>query len=98
MELLRMICYVGAVLMCVALVGQLLRIRHPLARLLAVAMIAWVVNAAMLLSFLGHEVATGTRAPWRSIATTINAILIVAIPSILYAWFLRVNGQGKHES
>ena len=98
MELFRVVCYVGAMLMSVALVGQLLRIRHPLARLLAVAMAAWVVNATMLLSFLAYELANGTYAPWRTVATTINAALLLAVPSILYGWFLRVNGQGKHDS
>ena len=93
-----MACYVGAVLMAAALVGQLLRIRHQLARLLAVVMIAWAVNAAVLFALLYAHLQIEDCPAWRDWVTLINALLLLVVPMILYAWFLRVNGHGNHDA
>ena len=93
---LRIVCYVVGLIMALVLTGQLLRIRHMLARLLAVAMAAWAVNCVTLLVLI-YLLITGEPLPaWRDLLTTINALLLAAIPIALYAWFLKVNGQGNH--
>ena len=96
MPQLRMICYVIGLLMSLVLAGQLFRIRHMLARLLAVAMLAWTVNC-ITLSILLYLWMTGEPFPaWRDLLTTINAFLLALVPAVLYVWFLKVNGQGNH--
>ena len=97
MQLARMAVYIWSVLMAAALVGQLLRIRHQLARLLAVVMIAWAVNAAVLFALLYAHLQIGDFPPWRDMVTLINALLLAIVPTMLYVWFLRVNGQGDHD-
>lgn len=93
---LRMVCYTIGLIMAVVLTGQLLRIRHMLARLLAVAMAAWAINCITLFILLYLLIAGEPIPAWRDLLTTINALLLAAVPLALYAWFLKVNGQGNH--
>ena len=95
MEALRMTCYLVGLLMSVVLAGQLLRVRHTLARLLSVAMLAWAVNC-ITLAILLYLLMAGQPIPeWRDSLTTLNAILLASMPAVLYLWFLRANGQDK---
>ena len=89
METLRLGCYVVGIIMAAVMAGQLYRIRNPLARLLAVAMVAWSVNAATLFLLLLFVQMTGATPNWRDIITTINALLLAVVPVVLYLWFWR---------
>ena len=93
---LRLACYVVGLLMSLILSGQLLRIRHSLARLLAVAMGAWTVNCISLFLLLFFAVSGEPSPSWRDMLMTVNALLLAAIPVLLYGWFLKVNGTGDH--
>lgn len=92
MELFRIVGYGIGALMALILAGQLLRIKHPLARLMTVAMVAWAVNCVTLLLLLYILTSSGEFPLWRDLVTTINALLLAAVPAALYAWFLKENG------
>ncbi len=99
MELARLICYGAGLLMALVLAGQLYRIRHSLAKLLAGMMLAWALNCLTLFVMLfmkiqGLEGAESVVAPLWSV----NAAILVAGPLVLYAWFLRANGRIRDES
>ena len=94
METLRLVCYVVGILMAFVMAGQLVRIQHSLARLLAAAMLAWAVNSVTLFLLLFFVQFTGAVPVWRDIITTINAILLATVPVVLYIFFLR----GRHDS
>jgi len=90
---IRLIAYATGLLMAIVLAGQLLRIKHTLARLLAVAMVAWALNCITLLILLSLMLAGGDVPVWRDLLTTTNALLLAVMPAMLYAWFLKVNGR-----
>ncbi len=57
---------------------------------------AWALNCITLFVLL-YLVVSGEQMPtWRDLLLTINALLLALVPAILYAWFLRANGQGSH--
>ena len=81
--------------MSMVLAGQLLRVRHMLARLLAAAMVAWALNC-ITLAILLYLLMSGQPVPeWRDSLTTLNAMLLAFMPIALYLWFLRANGQDE---
>jgi len=94
-EIFRLFCYALGLMGSLVLAGQLFRIKHPLARLLAVAMIAWALNCITLLLLLYLMVSDLAIPPWRDAVTTVNALLLALIPAVLYVWFLRENGAAR---
>ena len=96
METLRLICYAAGIVGSLVLAGQLFRIRHSLARLMAMVMVAWALNSATLLALLYIIVVHAEFGLWREILTTANALLLAGAPAALYAWFLRENGRARN--
>lgn len=85
---LRVVLYLVAVALSLALAGRFATVPDRLARLLAGMSVAWAVNALILLMLLIHLTATGDADPtWRSPLLTINAVLLAAAPVLLYALF-----------
>lgn len=91
-EPIRMFCYILGIIASAVLAGQLFRIRYPLARLLAVAMGAWLVNCVTLAALLYLSVTGAALPSWRGWLLMINAILLAVMPMIIYFWFAR-NGN-----
>jgi len=85
----RLVCYGVAILLAFGLGLVMLRIRHGLARLLAAAMFAWAVNAAMLGVNLYYLQVYGVWPPFRDTLNTANALILAAVPGVIYLWFLK---------
>lgn len=92
-ESIRMGLYLIGVVAAATLAGQLLRIRYSLARLLSVAMAAWMINCLTLAALLYLAMTGSDRPAWREYVLMLNAILLAGVPLLLYFWFLRDGEQ-----
>ena len=93
-ELWRLVAYVIALLFSLMMAVQMIRLRHPLAYVLAVLMLFWAVNVVMLGVLLGMDVA-GWPIADRTPLVTVNSTLLAVGPVLLFVWFMFQNGWGR---
>ena len=95
LQYIRIGLYLLGAIFSLALFAQLIRIRHSLARLLAVDMIGHLVNAGTLLVMLLFVVMLGEAPGWCVWVWTFNALIVAIVPIALFAWFMRdFDGHG----
>jgi len=95
LEIIRAILYVVGILASMTMAGHLLRLRHPLAKLLFVAMLAWAFNCAMLLVGVWALIQWDGFPSWHYYMRTINTLFLAFVPIIMYIGFWRINGRPR---
>lgn len=90
----RLVAYGIALMFSLVMAVQMVRLRHPLAYVLAVLMVFWAVNVIILAVLLAMSVA-GWPIQDRTSLVTVNSTLLAVGPVLLFVWFMFQNGWGR---